>query len=86
VLAIKPSPSPGISMSNVTLQSAATSLDVRHSPAGSQLRTIAACSIGNALEMYDFTVYSFFAMLIGKLFFPVNNAYTSLLIELPFTG
>ncbi|MGF7135299.1 hypothetical protein P3T40_006807 [Paraburkholderia sp. EB58] len=73
-------------MSNVTLQSAATSLDVRHSPAGSQLRTIAACSIGNALEMYDFTVYSFFAMLIGKLFFPVNNAYTSLLIELPFTG
>lgn len=36
----------------------------------SQFRLIAACSIGNALEMYDFTVYSFFALLIGRLFSP----------------
>ena len=36
--------------------------------------------------MYDFTVYSFFAMLIGKLFFPVNNAYTSLLLAVGTFG
>ncbi len=34
----------------------------------SQFRLIAACSLGNALEMYDFTVYSFLSLLIGKLF------------------
>jgi MHS family proline/betaine transporter-like MFS transporter len=39
----------------------------------SQFRLIAACSLGNALEMYDFTVYSFFALLIGKLFFPSDS-------------
>ncbi|CAD6546396.1 MFS transporter [Paraburkholderia metrosideri] len=73
-------------MSNVTLQSADTSLDVRRSQPSSQLRTIAACSIGNALEMYDFTVYSFFAMLIGKLFFPVHSAYGSLLLAVGTFG
>jgi MHS family proline/betaine transporter-like MFS transporter len=73
-------------MSNVTLQSADASLGVRRSRPTSQLRTIAACSIGNALEMYDFTVYSFFAMLIGKLFFPVHSAYGSLLLAVGTFG
>ncbi|MGB8416938.1 MFS transporter [Paraburkholderia sp.] len=73
-------------MSNVTVQSADTSLDFRRSAPSSQLRTIAACSIGNALEMYDFTIYSFFAMLIGKLFFPVHSAYGSLLLAVGTFG
>ncbi|MBU7442322.1 MFS transporter [Paraburkholderia fungorum] len=73
-------------MSNVTLQSADASLGVRRSRPTSQLRTIAACSIGNALEMYDFTVYSFFAMLLGKLFFPVTSAYGSLLLAVGTFG
>jgi MFS transporter, MHS family, proline/betaine transporter len=73
-------------MSNVTLQSADAALDVRRSRSTSQVRTIAACSIGNALEMYDFTVYSFFAMLIGKLFFPVDSAYGSLLLAVGTFG
>jgi len=52
----------------------------------SQFRLIAACSIGNALEMYDFTVYSFFAILIGKLFFPADSAYGSLLLAVATFG
>jgi MFS family permease len=52
----------------------------------SQARLIAACSIGNALEMYDFTVYSFFALMIGKLFFPSDSAYGSLLLAVATFG
>lgn len=55
-------------------------------PRQSQSRLIAACSIGNALEMYDFTVYSFFALLIGKLFFPSDSAYGSLLLAVATFG
>ena len=51
-----------------------------------QTRTIVACSIGNALEMYDFTVYSFFAMLIAKLFFPTDSVYGSLLLAVGTFG
>ncbi|QGZ63146.1 MFS transporter [Paraburkholderia acidisoli] len=51
-----------------------------------QLRLIAACSIGNALEMYDFTVYSFFALLIGRLFFPSDSPYGSLLLAVATFG
>jgi MFS family permease len=85
VLAIKPSSS-GNSMSNVTLQTAETPAALRPIQSSPQIRTIAACSIGNALEMYDFTVYSFFAMLIGKLFFPVDSAYGSLLLAVGTFG
>jgi MFS family permease len=53
---------------------------------GSQFRLIAACSIGNALEMFDFTVYSFFALLIGKLFFPSDSPYGSLLLAVATFG
>jgi MFS family permease len=51
-----------------------------------QFRLIAACSLGNALEMYDFTVYSFFALLIGKLFFPSDSPYGSLLLAVATFG
>ncbi|WP_322045081.1 MFS transporter [Paraburkholderia sp. J67] len=74
-------------MTNLTLPStqpvdatASASRQPRH------WRTIAACSIGNALEMYDFTVYSYFAMLIGKLFFPAGSAYGSLLMAVGTFG
>ncbi|HKT95063.1 MAG TPA: MFS transporter [Paraburkholderia sp.] len=52
----------------------------------SQFRLIAACSIGNALEMYDFTVYSFFALLIGRLFFPSDSPFGSLLLAVATFG
>jgi MFS transporter, MHS family, proline/betaine transporter len=75
-------------MSNLSLPSS-NAADPAAGPMGQatrQWRTIVACSIGNALEMYDFTVYSFFAMLIGKLFFPAGSAYSSLLLAVGTFG
>ncbi|MDP9995858.1 MFS family permease [Variovorax boronicumulans] len=58
----------------------------KHKGKQTQFRLIAACSLGNALEMYDFTVYSFFALLIGKLFFPSDSPYGSLLLAVATFG
>lgn len=46
----------------------------------SQRKTILAVTIGNALEFFDFTVYGFLALVIGKLFFPSFNTYGQLLL------
>ncbi|WP_367237047.1 MFS transporter [Pseudomonas sp. Rh2] len=54
--------------------------------ASSSRKTLIACSLGNALEMYDFTIYSFFAVLIGKHFFPSDSAMASLLMSLATFG
>ncbi len=35
---------------------------------------IVAVTIGNAFEFFDLTVYSFFAVLLGKLFFPLATS------------
>ncbi|MGA3797880.1 MFS transporter [Pseudomonas fluorescens] len=45
-------------------------------------RVIIASSLGNGLEIFDFTVYSFFAVTIGKLFFPAASTQASLLMSL----
>ncbi|MEB2595757.1 MFS transporter, partial [Burkholderia multivorans] len=50
-------------------------------PAGTRRGAIAAAVIGNWLEFFDFTVYGFFAVLIGKLFFPSSDATSSLLLS-----
>jgi len=49
-------------------------------------RHIAAVVIGNALEFYDFLTYSFFAVYIGKVFFPSNDPSASLLASLATFG
>jgi MHS family proline/betaine transporter-like MFS transporter len=49
-------------------------------------RIIWAIAIGNGLITYDFTVYSFSAVIIGKLFFPSGNALISLLLSLATFG
>jgi MFS transporter, MHS family, proline/betaine transporter len=41
---------------------------------------VAAASIGNALEWFDFVVYGFFAVTIAKLFFPTADETVSLLV------
>ena len=51
-----------------------------------RLRVIAAASIGNALEWYDFIVYGFFAITMAKLFFPVGNPTISLLVAFATFG
>ncbi|WP_256701946.1 MFS transporter [Burkholderia sp. SRS-W-2-2016] len=42
-------------------------------------RVIVVATIGNALEWFDFTVFSFFAAIIAKQFFPSDNPTASLL-------
>ena len=42
-------------------------------------RALVAVVIGNWLEFYDFIVYSFFAVQIGKAFFPGDDVWLSLL-------
>ncbi|VVP67412.1 Glycine betaine/proline/ectoine/pipecolic acid transporter OusA [Pseudomonas fluorescens] len=58
--------------------------DVSRRPIGA--RAIAAITIGSGLEFYDFSVYSFFATLIGRQFFPVESTLGQLLLSLATFG
>jgi MHS family citrate/tricarballylate:H+ symporter-like MFS transporter len=49
-------------------------------------RHIAAATIGNALEFYDFLTYAFFSIQIGHAFFPTQSAYGSLMLSLATFG
>ena len=53
---------------------------------GSRARVIAAVSIGNALEYFDLTLYTFFALTIGKLVFPAQAPGTQILLSLGIYG
>jgi len=55
-------------------------------PAASRRRTIVATTIGNGLEFFDFTVYGFLALVIGKLFFPTFTSYGQLLLTVASFG
>jgi len=49
-------------------------------------RHVAAVIAGNALEFYDFITYAFFAVYIGRAFFPAGDAASSLLLSLATFG
>lgn len=49
-------------------------------------RVVAAAVAGNALEFYDFGSYAFFAVYIGKAFFPATNPFASLMLALAVFG
>ena len=49
-------------------------------------RQIAAVVVGNALEFYDFLTYAYFAVYIGRAFFPSNDPSASLLASLGTFG
>ncbi len=49
-------------------------------------RHVAAAVIGNGLEVYDFTVYGYFAVQIGHAFFPSKTAFVSLILSLATFG
>ncbi len=51
-----------------------------------KLRQVAAVAAGNALEFYDFVTYAFFAVQIGRSFFPSGSATASLLSSLATFG
>lgn len=52
----------------------------------SRSRLALAAALGNALEYYDFATYAFFAIQIGKTFFPSDDPTTSLLASLATFG
>jgi len=43
-------------------------------------RVIAGTTIGNALEFFDFTVFTFLMLVLGPLFFPAASGYGQLLL------
>jgi MHS family proline/betaine transporter-like MFS transporter len=51
-----------------------------------RVHVVAAASVGNALEWYDYVVYGFFAVTMAKLFFPAGNPTISLLVAFATFG
>jgi MFS family permease len=49
-------------------------------------KAVAAAVAGNALEFYDFVIYAYFAVYIGKTFFPVSGEFGSLLAAVATFG
>jgi MFS transporter, MHS family, proline/betaine transporter len=49
-------------------------------------RIVVATALGNGLEIFDFTVYSFFAAYIGSAFFPAHDPVSSLLLAVGTFG
>jgi len=69
-------------MANQFSQQAAAQRGARHLTG----RAILAVTIGNMLEFYDFITYSFFALQIGRVFFPSHNEFASLMLSLATFG
>jgi MFS transporter, MHS family, proline/betaine transporter len=53
---------------------------------GRRWRAVAAVSIGNAFEWFDFIIYGFFAVMIARLFFPTASETASLLLAFASFG
>src|SRR5438445_5637922 len=49
-------------------------------------RVVLAATIGNTLEWYDFLVYGFLSVTIGRLFFPTGSELSSLLLSVATFG
>lgn len=72
----------------------ASTLNAPHTASGNSsdqsekppVKAIAAAVAGNALEFYDFIVYSFFAVYIGQTFFPLGSETASLLASVAVFG
>jgi MFS family permease len=47
---------------------------------------VVATVLGNGLEFYDFTTYAFFAVMIGRAFFPARDPFVSLLLSVAAFG
>ncbi|QGZ66067.1 MFS transporter [Paraburkholderia acidisoli] len=57
-----------------------------HLPAESRFRSVFRVVSGNFLEMFDFTVYAYYASAIARTFFPADNEFVSLLLALSVFG
>ena len=52
----------------------------------SNLRAVMRVAAGNALEMYDFQIFGYYAVAIAAVFFPNSNAYAALMLSLATFG
>src|ERR1044071_917972 len=52
----------------------------------SQLRRVVRVAAGNALEMYDFQIFAYYAAAIAVTFFPSGNEFASLMLSLATFG
>src|SRR5271163_3298846 len=52
----------------------------------SKIRTVVRVSSGNFLEMYDFFVFGYYASAIGRVFFPTDSEFASLMLSLMTFG
>ncbi|MEM5315309.1 MFS transporter [Paraburkholderia sp. JHI869] len=68
--------------STIHAQAAAAPTSTRRSRA----KAIFAITLGNGLEFFDFTVYSFFASIIGQLYFPVHGSLNQLMLAVGSFG
>ncbi|RKE39628.1 MHS family proline/betaine transporter-like MFS transporter [Paraburkholderia sp. BL23I1N1] len=62
--------------------SSSTATSPTTSSSTSSTRIVIAATVGNLLEFYDFTVYSFFTLTIAKVFFPASDPIVSTLLAL----
>lgn len=53
---------------------------------GVSRKAVAAAVAGNALEFYDFVIYAYFAVYIGRAFFPMGGEFGSLLASVATFG
>ena len=53
---------------------------------GPKLGAVLRVASGNFLEMYDFIVYGYYAVYIGKTFFPTASEFASLMLSLMTFG
>ena len=60
--------------------------DVASSSEAARRRAVLAVIVGNGFEWFDFISYSFFAIIIAKLFFPVGDPNVSLLLSVSTVG
>ena len=44
------------------------------------IKSIISSSIGNVLEWYEYTLYAYFATVIAKLFFPMDNHFVAMIV------
>ena len=44
------------------------------------LRSVLSSSVGNVIEWYEYTLYAYFAIVITKLFFPLDNHFIAMIL------
>lgn len=75
-----------LSADDVYQAMSSSSVASRVAPNRSAARIIVATIVGNGFAAYDFTVYSFYAAIIGKLYFPAGDPSVSMLLSLATFG